>query len=94
MFRLTPPKLEQLFCFMIPRATPARVIGDKAYDSDRLDQLLAAEGVEMIAPNRFNRCQTQDGRALRRYKRRWTVERRPCCASLGSHSLACIREET
>jgi hypothetical protein len=54
---------------MIPQATPARVIGDKAYDNDRLDQLLAAEGVEMIAPNRLNRSQTQDGRALRRYKR-------------------------
>jgi hypothetical protein len=29
----------------------------------------------MIATNRLNRSQTQDGRALRRYKRRWTVER-------------------
>jgi hypothetical protein len=46
--------IQQLFGFMIPQATPARVIGDKAYDSDRLDQLLVAEGVEMITPNRFN----------------------------------------
>ena len=29
----------------------------------------------MIAPNRENRSQTQDGRALRRYLRRWAVER-------------------
>jgi transposase len=29
----------------------------------------------MIAPNRQNRSQTQDGRNLRRYKRRWVVER-------------------
>ncbi len=29
----------------------------------------------MIAPNRRNRCKTQDGRQLRRYKRRWKVER-------------------
>ena len=36
---------------MIAETTPARVIGDKAYDSDRLDQFLAAQGVEMIAPN-------------------------------------------
>jgi hypothetical protein len=34
------------------QAAPTRVIGDKAYDSDRLDQLLGAEGIEMIASNR------------------------------------------
>ncbi len=55
---------------------PRRLIGDKAYDSDPLDAELAALGVEMIAPNRKNRKQkTQDGRPLRRYKRRWKVER-------------------
>ena len=55
--------IQQLFAFMIVQSTPARVIGDKAYDSDRLDELLAAQGVEMIAPNRLNRSQTQDRRA-------------------------------
>ena len=55
---------------------PKRLIGDKAYDSDPLDAELAAVGVEMIAPNRKNRKhKTQDGRPLRRYKRRWKVER-------------------
>jgi transposase len=56
---------------------PARLIGDKAYDSDPLDQRLAAEyNIEMIAPNRRGRRQkTQDGRTLRRYRRRWKVER-------------------
>ena len=57
---------------------PERVIGDKAYDSDALDAELAACGVEMIAPHRRNRRpqnKTQDGRKLRRYKRRWKVER-------------------
>jgi transposase len=55
---------------------PAQLIGDKAYDSDRLDADLAAAGIEMIAPHRRNRQQpTQDGRALRRYRRRWKVER-------------------
>ncbi len=39
---------------MIAQSAPARVIGDKAYDSDRLDELLAAQGVEMIAPNRLD----------------------------------------
>ncbi len=33
-------------------------------------------GIEMISPNRVNRKRrTQDGRSLRRYKRRWKVER-------------------
>ena len=55
---------------------PARLMGDKAYDSDPLDTELAALGIEMIAPNRKNRKhKTQDGRPLRRYRRRWKVER-------------------
>ena len=56
---------------------PERLIGDKAYDSDRLDkQLLENYGTEMIAPNRRNRqVPTQDGRPLRRYVRRWKIER-------------------
>lgn len=59
------------------RAKPKRLIGDKAYDSDGLDRKLKAKGVEMIAPHRENRrkAPTQDGRALRRYERRWKVER-------------------
>jgi len=55
---------------------PQQLIGDKAYDSDRLDeQLLHEYGTEMIAPNRRGRCRTQDGRSLRRYRRRWKIER-------------------
>lgn len=55
---------------------PASLVGDKAYDSDALDQKLADEyDIELIAPNRQRRSQTQDGRKLRRYRRRWRVER-------------------
>lgn len=56
---------------------PERLIGDKAYDSDPLDAELAKQGVELIAPHRRNRkkAKTQDGRKLRRYKRRWKIER-------------------
>ena len=56
---------------------PERLIGDKAYDSDGLDeQLLEEYGTELIAPHRRNRRNTtQDGRPLRRYVRRWKVER-------------------
>jgi transposase len=56
---------------------PKRLIGDKAYDSDPLDKELAEAGIEMIAPHKSNRkkARTQDGRVLRRYKRRWKIER-------------------
>ena len=56
---------------------PERLIGDLAYDSDPLDAQLAKQGIELIAPHRENRSKpvTQDGRALRRYRRRWKVER-------------------
>jgi len=63
-------------CFL--EELPERLIGDKAYDSDRLDARLADErGVEMIAPHRSGRRKTitQDGRPLRRYRRRWRIER-------------------
>lgn len=55
---------------------PEKLIGDKAYDSDPLDEKLKEKGVELIAPHRQNRNKkTQDGRKLRRYKRRWKIER-------------------
>jgi transposase len=54
---------------------PERLIGDKAYDSDKLDAKMAERGIELISPNRENRTKTQDLRPLRRYKRRWKVER-------------------
>ena len=56
---------------------PEKLIGDRAYDSDPLDEKLKEKGVELIAPHRSNRIKkkTQDGRSLRRYKRRWKIER-------------------
>ena len=64
------------FDFNMIGAKPEKLIGDKAYDSDELDRQLHAEGIDMIAPHRTNRNKpdTQDGRALRRYHRRWLVE--------------------
>jgi len=60
-----------------PRQKPERVIADKAYDSDPLRKRLQLRGIEFIVPHKRNRVRppTQDGRALRRYRRRWTVER-------------------
>ena len=62
-------------CYMI-EARPDKLIGDKAYGSGPLDEELAEEGIEMIAPHQRNRVKpaTQDGRKLRRYQRRWLVE--------------------
>jgi len=60
-----------------PRQNPARLIGDKAYDSNILRRALAKKGIEPIFPARKNNkvATHQDGRKHRRYKRRWTVER-------------------
>ena len=46
------------------------MIADRACDSDALD---AEKGIELIAPYRRNwkQAKIQDGRKLRRYKRRW-----------------------
>lgn len=55
---------------------PDRLIGDAAYDSDKLDSALEELGIEMIAPHNPTRKRlTQDGRPLRRYRRRWKIER-------------------
>jgi len=70
---LVEPTLKTMFTEELPE----RLIGDKAYDSDPLDKKLAENGVELIAPHRNNRKKpkSQDGRVLRRYHRRWKVER-------------------
>jgi len=55
---------------------PENLIGDRAYDSNRLDADLKKRGIEMIAPHlRTRKHFTQDGRRLRRYRRRWKIER-------------------
>jgi transposase len=59
------------------RPIPGRLVGDKAYDSDGLDARCRRRRVRMISPHRKGRVKanTQDGRELRRYKRRWKIER-------------------
>ena len=63
----------------ITDAMPQRLIGDKAYDRDGLDRHLeAVYGIEMIGPNRKGSRpdrKAEDGRAMRRYRRRWKIER-------------------
>jgi len=60
-----------------PRMRPQRIIADRGYDSDPLRQRLRRRGIELIAPyRRNNRTKLyQAGRQLRRYRRRWKIER-------------------
>jgi transposase len=86
--------VQQLFDFMLTLDMPRRIIGDKAYDSDALDEDLDDEGIEMIAPHRASRKPknaTQDGRPLRRYARRWKVER--AISWIQNFRRLCIRYE-
>src|SRR5262249_25025905 len=49
-------RLVQLcFDFYMIEAKPENLIGDRAYDSDPLDEELRRDGIEMIAPHRANR---------------------------------------
>lgn len=49
--------------------TPFKLIAGKACDSDRLDEQLQEDGIELIAPNRANRFKSQDGRVPSRRPR-------------------------
>jgi transposase len=72
--KLVAPTLEQRFL----AEAPERLIGDRAYDSDPLDvQIRERFGVQLVAPHHPTRSKapTQDGRVLRRYRRRWKIER-------------------
>jgi transposase len=70
---LIEPLLEQAVVSRLPN----RLIYDRAADSDPLRERLAERGVELICPHRRGRKRptTQDGRPLRRYRKRWIVER-------------------
>ena len=86
---LVAPTLDSRFVDEMPR----RLIGDRAYDADGLDGALALLGIEMIAPHRRGRVRpkTQDGRPLRRYRRRWKIER--LFAWLGNFRRLVVRYE-
>ena len=76
-----------------PRQKPKRIIADRAYDSDPLRERLKKRGIERIVPYRDNnkRKKHQDGRKLRRYKRRWIIERTN--AWLGQFRRLLVRHE-
>ena len=60
-----------------PRNRPLRVVADKAYDSDPLRWRLLKRGIVLISPHRHGRKKPSlnDGRELRRYRKRYKVER-------------------
>ena len=57
--------------------TPEHLIYDRAADSDALRDRLNERGIDLVCPHRRSRVRrpTQDGRKLRRYKRRYRIER-------------------
>jgi transposase len=77
-----------------PRWKPRRLIADRAYDSDPLRLRLKARGIELVCPHRKGRRKppTQDGRALRRYRKRWKIER--TFAWLGHFRRLIVRHDT
>ncbi len=60
-----------------PRKRPERLIADRGDDRNPLRARLARRGIDPIIPARrhHQRATHQDGRKLRRYRRRWIVER-------------------
>jgi len=76
-----------------PRQKPERVIADRGYDSDPLRERFKKRGIDLIVPYRKNNKarRYEDGRKLRRYKRRWIVERTN--AWLGQFRRLLVRHE-
>lgn len=70
---------------------PLRVIADRAYDSDPLRERLLEKDILLIAPHRRGRTKPafNDGRWLRRYRKRWKVER--TFAWLGNYRRLVVR---
>lgn len=73
-YELAMPALDDV-PVSIPEGTP--VIADRGHDSDELRDDLQEEGLEPIIPHRRGRVRPSrnDGRRLRRYRRRYIIER-------------------
>ena len=71
--KLVEATLEQ----RLVKEKPLRIIADKAYDSDPLRERLIEEEMLLLAPHRRGRTKPSfnDGRWLRRYAKRWKIER-------------------
>jgi transposase len=61
----------------VPLPDQVPVIADRGYDSDPLRDRLQERRIKLISPHRKNRTKPSrnDGRSLRRYARRYVIER-------------------
>ena len=88
-------KLVEGVLIQVPRPEDRCIplIADRAYDSDPLRERLRHSQWDLICPHRKGRkrAPTQDGRKLRRYRRRWTIER--TFAWLGNFRRLLVRHE-
>ncbi|MBX3442124.1 MAG: transposase [Planctomyces sp.] len=85
--------VEDLAAQVTVEGGPVPLVADRAYDSDPHRQRLKARGFDLVCPHRRGRKRpaTQDGRKLRRYRRRWKVER--TISWLGNYRRLLVRHE-
>jgi transposase len=76
-----------------PKTRPKKLIGDKAYDSDKMRHTLAVRGISLLVPLRKNRKnkRKQSEKVWESCKRRWKVER--TFAWLGNFRRLVLRYE-
>jgi transposase len=90
--RLAVPALASIPAgVLVPWDVP--VLADRAYDSDPLRDELADDGYRLLAPHRHNRTRPSrnDGRRMRRYRRRYVVEH--AFGWLHSYRRVMVRQE-
>jgi transposase len=85
--------IETLVDLRVLQKRPQRLLYDKAADADWLREALDQRGIEQVTPHRSNRKKAcrQDGRALRRYRHRWKIER--TISWLGNWRRLLVRHE-
>jgi transposase len=85
--RLIEPTLDKL------SGHPKRAVMDKEFDSDKFRDRIAARAIDPIIPYRYWATQRRydDRRKLRRYKKRWVIER--LFAWLGNFRRLVVRYE-
>jgi transposase len=85
--KMIEPTLDRL------KRQPGHLVLDKAFDSDKFRDRIAARGTCPVVPYRKRAVNKKygDGRKMRRYKRRWKVER--TFAWLGNFRRLVVRYE-
>ncbi len=90
--RLAEETLETIKVPRQGRSRPKRLIGDKAYDSDKLRGSLAAKSIRLLVPYRRNRKDKKTSPEVEeKYRHRWKIER--TLAWLGNFRRLVVRYE-